>query len=354
MGIHDNLLAGVTKLAKNENRFVYVVGAGLSSDLGFPTISSLLPNLWPRLEKAQIAADIADVIRFHHPDFNPKINETYPTIEELLSEINANADLFDSTRPAVGGFTSEQLEERRGNLLQEMATWFHEIKTKALKSKPRWLMSLVDTMKSENAVIISFNWDLILDELLFGEKLDKSSYGLDRRIKGPRLIKPHGSLNWYKHDVAKPLSTAKKFSLIGRGDSEVLAFRPLRAPKSNKGRRYMPLIVPPTYAKQFEGPLFRRLWQETVRALSTATEVRFLGYSLAEADFHARFVLRCGFYNQEHGELTSSSTRKPPSGRAKVVVVDPSKSSQKRIRDTVGWECHSHTLKLKDWISGPG
>lgn len=337
-------------MVKNNKNIVYVVGAGLSAGLGFPTLNGLLPALWSRLEKAKIASNVADVIRFHHPNFNPSRYETYPTIEQLLSEVQANADLFNSTRPAVGGFTSEELDKRRSELLFEIATWFHEIKKKALKSKPHWLRSLVDTMKSENAVVISFNWDLVLDELLFGELLDKASYGFDRRKKGPRLIKPHGSLNWYKQDAAEPLKTKKKFHIVGSGKSGAWAFRPLRAPVSNRGRRYMPLIVPPTYTKQFEGPLFQRLWQETVRALSTATEVRFIGYSLAEADFHARFVLRCGFFNQEHGALTSSSTREPPTGRARVTVIDPSPMSQSRICDLVGWECECHTLELKDWI----
>ena len=339
---------------QTEKRIVYVVGAGLSMGLNFPTISSLLPELWQRLEDAGIASEIAKVIRFHHPDFNAARHMNYPTIEQLLSEMQANADLFHSTRPAVGGFTSEHLEKRRGDLLHEVASWFHELKKTALRSKPKWLVSLVKAMKADNAAIISFNWDLILDDLLFGEALDKASYGLDRRRKGPRLIKPHGSLNWYKRDTAKPLKEGKKFKLAGSGDSEVFAFRPLRAPRSKKGRRYMPLIVPPVYAKHFEGPLFQRVWQETVRALSTASEVRFLGYSLAEADFHARFVLWCGFYNQEHGELREGSDRAPATGRAKVVIVDLSEQSAKRIRGCVGWECEFHEQCISTWVADGG
>lgn len=330
-----------------------MVGAGLSAGLGFPTIRDLLPKLWDRLDD-NAAADLAKVIRFHHPDFNANRSETYPTIEQLLSEMKANADLFDSTRPATGGFTSDELEARRAMLLQELAGWFHELKWTALKAKPIWLRSLVAAMKSERASVISFNWDLILDELLFGSALDKSSYGLDRRKRGPRLIKPHGSLNWYNRNTATPIKKEKKFSLAGTGEAEVFGFRPLRAPKSTRGRQYMPLIIPPVYAKQFEGPLFQKLWQETVRVLSTATEVRFLGFSLAEADFHARFVLRCGFYNQEHGALNQSAEREPPTGRAKVVVVDRSDAPLARIRSVVGWDCEFNQKDIGNWITEGG
>lgn len=341
-------------MKRSEKRIVYVVGAGLSAGLGFPTINNLLPKLWHRLEENSIASDIAKVIRFHHPHFHAERAATYPTIEQLLSEMKANADLFDSTRSEIGGFTIEKLEEQRSVLLQEIASWFHELKYTAIESNHNWLNSLVDAMKAENAVIISFNWDLILDELLFDSKLDKSSYGFDLRRKGPRLLKPHGSLNWYKSDTAKSIMPNKKFSLAGDGANAVFAFRPMRAPTSKIGRSYMPLIVPPVYAKQFEGTLFQRLWQETVHALSTATEVRFLGYSLAKADFHARFVLRCGFYNQENGELKPSSERTTPTGRAKVVVVDKSAKPLERIEAAVGWKCEFHKKTISDWVDNDG
>lgn len=340
-------------MARNEKDIVYIVGAGMSAGLGFPTIDNLLPKLWERLEAAGIADDVREVIRFHHPDFNASRYETYPTIEELLSEMKANADLFTSSRPVVGGFTFEHLEERRGKLLHEMALWFHELTSTALEDKPSWLISFIENVKEENAVIISFNWDLVLDELLFGDLLEKSSYGLDRRKKGPQLIKPHGSLNWYKQETAEPLKFDKKFKLAGSDEYGVFAFKPLRAPRSKLEREYMPLIVPPVYAKQFEGPLFKHLWQETVHALSTATEVRVLGYSMAEIDFHARFVLRCGFYNQEHGELKGPSERAPATGRAKVVVVNTSKLPLKRIRAAVGWECEFHNQEIGEWIVQP-
>lgn len=341
-------------MLERKQKVVYVVGAGLSAGLGFPTIGDLLPGLWRRLEKAGIDTEIADVIRFHHPDFNADRHETFPTIEQLLSEMKANAELFYSTRPAAGNFSSEQLEDRRANLLQEMAIWFHDLKEAALKAKPKWLRALVSNMKEDEASIISFNWDLVLDEMLFGSALDKGSYGLDRRRKGPRLIKPHGSLNWYRSSAATPIKDEKKFRLGGSGDAEVFGFRPLRAVRSSKGRQYMPLIVPPVYAKQFEGPLFQKLWQETVRVLSTASEVRFLGFSLAEADFHARFVLRCGFYNQEHGALRNDGRRDAATGRAKVVVVDRSSAPLPRIRSAIGWECEFHQKDIADWVADGG
>lgn len=332
---------------------VYVVGAGLSAGLGFPTISNLLPKMWPRLADADLDADLSKIIRFHHPSFHPARKGTYPNIEQLLSEMEANAQLFDSSRPATGNFTSAALEKQRQAFLLELADWFHELQAKALSNPPSWFVTLVRTIKKEKAQVVSFNWDLALDEKIFGTKITKASYGFEKKRSGPRLIKPHGSLNWYEHNTGRYLSDSKKISLGGNGAEEVFAFTEYRAPKSSK-RRYMPLIVPPVYFKQFHGELFKHLWQQTVSVVSTASEVRFLGYSLPDADIAARFIFRCGFDNQEHGELRADGKRAAATGRARVIVVDPASPGPGRIEDAVGWTCEWQKCTVAEWIGHGG
>src|SRR5687767_1427962 len=114
------------------SRVVYVVGAGLSAGLGFPTIANLLERFWVRLEEAEISDDISDVIRFHHPAFNAGLPRSFPDFEQLLSEMQANSQLFDSSRPATGRFTSAELERRRESLLLLLAEWFHDLQAEAL------------------------------------------------------------------------------------------------------------------------------------------------------------------------------------------------------------------------------
>ena len=335
-------------MGRIQNSVVYVVGAGFSVGLGFPTITSLLKDIWARLEAGD-ADRLCNVIRFHHPKFNPALEASFPNIEQLLSEMKANEDLFSASRPATGHFTARALKSRRKKLLLAVASWFHEIQRNALSSPPAWLSVVVDQMRTENAQIISFNWDLILDELLFGDSLAPCSYGLSPSTSGPRLLKPHGSLNWYEGAYGRHLMADKTFPLFGTGDDAVLAFRPFRAPKS-KRRSYMPLIVPPVFNKDFSDPLFQPLWREAVSVLSTAREVKFIGFSLADADFHARFILRCGFHNQIDGELLARGRRSPATGPAKVVVVDPSETSQVNIERVVGWSTEKYKMKVEDWV----
>lgn len=328
------------------HRIVYVVGAGLSAGLGFPTIHDLLPKLWPRLISTGLDADLAKVIRFHHPEFNADRTDTFPDIETLLSEMDANIHLFNSSRPLTGNFTRDDLLNIQQDMLLEMGAWFHAINS---QKKPKWLTILVEKMREEQACIVSFNYDLVLDSLIFGAELSKESYGFGIQDSGVCLLKPHGSLNWFHEKRNRHIKDEKRFELAGSGEDSIFVFKPFREPKSKHDRKYMPLIVPPVYSKRFEGPVFESLWQRTVSAISTATEVRFLGYSLPRADFHARFILRCGFYNQEHGELIEGG-RAAPSGRSAVTIVDKGVEGPKRIRDAVGIPCRTRKMTIEDWV----
>jgi hypothetical protein len=336
-------------MRKPKNSVVYVIGAGFSAGLGFPTIKSLLQDVWSRLPTDD-ADQLADVIRFHHPDFNPAVATTYPNIEQLLSEMKANEDLFSASRPATGQFTVSTLRSCRKKLLLAIAEWFHELQRKALSSTPAWLSKIEERMIAEDAQIISFNWDLILDELLFDNSLSPSSYGFLPTTSGTRILKPHGSLNWYKSVPGRHLKADKTIPLFGTGDDAVLAFKPYRAPKSSR-RKYMPLIVPPVFNKDFTDPLFQHIWREAVGVLSTAAKVKFIGFSLADADFHARFILRCGFHNQIDGELLPSRKRSQPTGRAQVTVVDPLEQSRANIERVVGWPIEKCAMTAEEWVA---
>jgi hypothetical protein len=84
--------------------------------------------------------------------------------------------------------------------------------------------------------------------------------------------------------------------------------------------------------------------------LSDASEVRFIGYSLAAADFHARFILRCGFYAQTAGKPKADGFRSAPTGQAKVTIVDPLEASFSTIQSTVGWPCEWFQGTASDWV----
>jgi hypothetical protein len=331
---------------------VYVVGAGFSKGLGYPLTNQLLPEVWNRLPRGS-KDQLIKIIQFHHPRFDVDEPKSYPDMEQLLTEISVNLRLFDSSRPSEGRFTKSQLRGSRRILLHTITSWFHELYEPAAKT--RWLSQIVERMQHEDAAIVSFNWDLVLDHRLFSGDLDAEAYGLKKKLgKGPLLLKPHGSLNWYEGSQLKPVSHTKKKEIYSSKDPDdcVHAFLLPRHVKTNSGKRYTPLIVPPTYFKNFKPTLFKRLWRNCTEVLSTPKRVIFLGYSLPSSDLHAHFILRCGFHNQLNGRIKDADTRYPATGPAEVVIVNPDEGAAERIKDVAGPKVHCSWVekRVEDWV----
>jgi hypothetical protein len=297
---------------------VYVIGAGFSAGLEYPQLHDLLTGLWGRLEQP-LKDDLEKIVRFHHPNFRPNDAGSFPNIEQLMTEMYVNDELFHASRQYEGNFTKQKLQDTLRDLLLAITAWFHElsIRVNPTIAPPSWLRQFKANVLQENAAIISFNWDLILDQLLFGTKIDGGSYGFRPSMgAGPILLKPHGSLNWFEEEHAKFLKEHKRVLIhkSGRAKNAIYAFQEFRNPRTSHKRIYSPFIAPPTLLKNFKKPIFRDLWRNCTSVLSTARRVVFLGYSMPAADLHAQFIMRCGFHNQIEGELKRAGKRATPTG----------------------------------------
>jgi hypothetical protein len=338
-----------------QRKCVYVIGAGFSAGLGYPLTSDLLMRLWDRID-GTFKKRLERVIRFHHPGFDPDRFTSFPNVEQLLSEMLVNEELFHASRQYEGKFTKEKLRNLQRDLLLKIADWFHELAKEVTPSAPRneWLKDFRDRVKKEKAAIISFNWDLILDELLFGDDINSANYGFTKGGEdGPILLKPHGSLNWYEEELGSHLTGSKRELIFGEENKNAIyAFRKFRAPITKTDRIYTPLIVPPVYLKNFDKPVFRTLWNNCTAALSTAKKVVFLGYSMPQADLHAQYIMRCGFHNQQEGELDEGKKRQPPTGPAKVLIVNPDLGAARRVESVVGpgHDCKWISTPVAEWI----
>jgi hypothetical protein len=125
-----------------------------------------------------------------------------------------------------------------------------------------------------------------------------------------------------------------------------------RKPASRSGKRYTPLIIPPTYFKGFTPSIFQQLWKNCTDVLSTPKRVVFLGYSLPAADLHAQSIFRCGFYNQLHGRLRKGGDRYPATGASESIIVNPDQDSARRIESVAGPQipCTWVPKQIADWL----
>lgn len=71
---------------------------------------------------------------------------------------------------------------------------------------------------------------------------------------------------------------------------------------------------------------------------------------MPEADLHAKFMMRCGFYNQTHGLLKSDGNRMKATGPAKVAIVNPDQEAARRIENIVGRRVSWIPVPIDQWI----
>jgi len=174
---------------------------------------------------------------------------------------------------------------------------------------------------NQNDTIITFNWDLLLDNILGREAIDKQSdkfvnareqypqyinfkYNLSAhsewqaahaRIKEPYEIwtsdlgyylKLHGSVDWFYCSNENCYSWQKVFPLL---DSTIDVFC------SECHEKLDILIIPPILNKGYRSyPLIRRIWNLASQEIRSASEIIIWGYSLPPTDFYSAWLLRQG------------------------------------------------------------
>lgn len=338
---------------------VYILGAGFSVGVGYPMTKELLYLVWKKLSNEK-RNNLEKVIKFHFPCFENSNEATFPNIENLLTLIKVNEELFDASRESEGNFSREDLKKVRESLLREIYDWFHELYEESKNSQ--WMEKFVQVVRKQNAGIISFNWDLLVDHKLFSKETLSMGYGLKGNLmhggNTPILLKPHGSLNWYEENQIKNITVDKRINIFSRSKSgnNVDAFLYPRGITSRIGKNYTPLIIPPTYLKDFSRPIFQSLWKRSTDLLSTAKNIYILGYSLPKDDLQARFILRCGFHNQIEGRQKIRGGRHGPTGAANVFVVNPSMEVEERYLDVIGPNINTRFIKqtVEEWVESIG
>jgi hypothetical protein len=148
--------------------------------------------------------------------------------------------------------------------------------------------------------IITLNYDTLLDSCLARVGWDPwRGYGLtggknkidwrgrrptlNPQLSGVKLLKLHGSLNWYVRGSYDQLSR-----VFDSKPNKVLISE---NPRTNEFSRFIRQIVPPIYGKFFGHDHWRQLWGAAHEAVTEAEALVVIGCSLAETDFHLTGML---------------------------------------------------------------
>jgi len=194
---------------------------------------------------------------------------------------------------------------------------------------------------SQGDVVISFNYDILMDNALReSKKLTDSGYLVPfqkvsdgqnwRRTEDEAsditLLKLHGSMNWLHcaYCDATFLNRSQKIS------PEYSSF-PENCPSCGESNVYFQrVIVPPLVAKDYSVQPLKRLWSQANRYVARAREIVIIGYSFPPTDFATEALLR--------DSLPWSSQR-----QTHFLIVNPDKTVYERFKilfnsSVVEWE----------------
>ncbi len=293
---------------------VYILGAGASAGYENSEVGLRSPTARDFLAKAgQLISDnhldrgfFENLFRFLEKYYNlreSELSQSCVDIEEVLTVLDLNEDNFFSAR-------------------RELIRLIYLTLDKILYGDPcphhKALLGGLGT----GDTIINFNWDLLVDNLISKNHMQKPNYQYtfdkifrvnnwepDRSASdGPKLFKLHGSFNWM---YCKKCEATYTFVLTGKAVADQI-----RDPEDERlkclactGQTY-PVIIPPTLSKPYEAwPVIKSAWEKAREALESAEEITIIGYSLPVTDFKAKWLF-----------LESVAKRKEP--LRKLTVID--------------------------------
>jgi hypothetical protein len=279
---------------------VFVLGAGFSRAISpeMPLTDELGVKLLVRLRK-QLPR------RLRVDEFPPGQNfETW--LSQLATDQPYLSEVQNAENRAVFLRMAEGIDDILGkNMLQVLA-----------RPAPLWFSQFVRMVHHARSTLITFNYDTLVECLVFsrlgslgipdtddGSNVDWSELtgGLPpwapgnarlgaERADTLRLLKLHGSLNWYwRPGDESGLSVARR-GLPGRfGEPQPYDEEERR--REVPGRS--PFVVPPTASKSsyYSNPITREMWSQAVARLREARCVVLMGYSLPSTDVTVTIML---------------------------------------------------------------
>lgn len=319
---------------------VFVLGAGFSYHLSneiFP-LGSKLSSIIKELNIPDLNKHIQDCI--HEPD----------SIERILSRLELDNYISDDEKENIKEEVSKAFQKQM--LVKTIYEKYKGEGEEIIKSA----QTIVKGLFKQNDVIISLNYDLLLEHLLAKLELDMwSPYGngygnsierdgseftkndgssyCNQQKQNIRILKVHGSFNFY---TKKYISINQYSSLVDVLINEKHdSFFDLDTMFENVKRKHFCVgndaqnrktITLPTYVKPFaQNRTFMKLWHEAIDAMKEADVITTIGYRFPTEDSMMSFLFSCPFIE----------TRKDKKDRLKINILNISDDEISKIKEYI-------------------
>ena len=299
---------------------VYILGAGFSK-----AINPLMPTMQELTDA--VGERIATLARYAGEGFRITLPSPLKDLEDESKELEKNVELWmtylaqsqpwlDEVANRYNQAVAVQIREHIRRFVDDR-TWRSMTPTAILSdhpsTKPQWLNSLIQQWHDNRATVISLNYDTLIERasltLSDGNAPDsihlRNMYppyfsNMANRatlVVGPnpmdtfRYFKLHGSVNWHYSGRDDFFGETIYHSHVSPWGQNMVEYE--RDSLESAGDK-TPLIIPPVTEKTtyFNNETVRRLWRDASLALSNATRVFVIGYSLPLSDLGMQFFLK--------------------------------------------------------------
>lgn len=304
------------------------LGAGASAAEGAPIQSDLFSEYFNNHDQNSRHPNYSDmfdeVSKFFLEMFDIQIDQPlknsgalrFPTFEEVLGTLDLASQRKEAFKFMSTGNASSKSGEIERMRLAIVLLMAHIIQKKLINHKGhhrKLIQNLNNIGELKNICFVSTNYDIVIDNALSEESgYEKIDYGIDLELEnntrqtfqsnfGTPLYKIHGSLNWlYCPSCNKIRLTPFRKGVVSLVD--VMSGIENKGKCSKCGQTYSPVIVPPTFYKDFTNVNLSIIWSKVEQTLIEANQIIFCGYSFPDSDIHIKYILKRAQKNRLNGK----------------------------------------------------
>jgi hypothetical protein len=326
---------------RKRGRRVLILGAGASATCGIAVSRDILRASMQQLadRRAADAEKVHTLLSYLYPDFSEDL-ANYPNVEDFLNLVEMAKEFHTEKYILSKRWSSSKLQDAMDTTLRAITEYIWGFM--AADDRRRVLTDLARELVRPGDVVVSFNWDFVIDLILEHLKDAGPVYSFSSRRDSVVLLKPHGSIDWFdKEKVPRKGEIAREMLHRARGLYFYPYFRLAQNPDLLK--QLTPFIVPPLSIKKFDGFL-KGVWRDVYRALASAQEIYIIGYSLPREDQFAKLVI---------GRAVQRNNARRKRGRRKLLltVINPDENVMRTFHKLGGdGTMRFYPTSLQDYV----
>ncbi|MCP4076280.1 MAG: hypothetical protein GY744_08855 [Gammaproteobacteria bacterium] len=306
-----------------DSNTVVIFGAGATKACGGPLTNEILFRGFTNEYQIDREDFLGILNSFLTDNFFSSVPETYPSLPLLISFLDTAIDRNHALNAEWG--RDKLIKAREALDYVIFAVLEHDLK----RLQNNYYLKFYQNLYGHSGrlpVTISLNYDIIADNAISRWNDENGNYDKPfpdymcdiatdfyKQKKGEgRLLKLHGSLNWLycpscnRMDVGISKSGRHFAKVLDELYQEVSLEQMLTChgrPCRGCGAEVQPVMISPTYFKDYRNPHISRIWYEADQVLRKAERVIFIGYSLPDDDLDVLYLLKRGLSHLSDNQI---------------------------------------------------